>query len=59
MLVAVDDANEHVITVWDWQKGEKGQIINETKVCISVKSHFICGAYLSYVTHVHYCFQLV
>ena len=31
-LVAVDEANEHVISLWDWQKGEKGHKITETKV---------------------------
>ena len=31
-LVAVDDANEHIISLWDWQKGEKGHKITETKV---------------------------
>lgn len=30
-LVAVDEGNEHVISVWDWQKGEKGQRLVETK----------------------------
>ena len=31
-LVAVDEANEHVISLWDWQKGDKGHKITETKV---------------------------
>ena len=31
-LAAVDDANEHVISVWDWQKSEKGHKVTETKV---------------------------
>jgi len=30
-LCAIDEANEHVISLWDWQKGEKGQKITETK----------------------------
>lgn len=28
----MDEGNEHVFSVWDWQKGEKGQRIAETKV---------------------------
>ena len=31
-LAAVDEANEHCISLWDWNKGEKGQRITETKV---------------------------
>ena len=31
-LAAVDEANEHVISLWDWAKGEKGHKITETKV---------------------------
>ncbi|CAH1792966.1 unnamed protein product [Owenia fusiformis] len=31
LLCAVDEANEHVLSVWDWQKGERGQKITETK----------------------------
>lgn len=30
-LVAVDEANEHVLSLWDWNKGEKGYKITETK----------------------------
>ena len=30
--MAVDEANEHVISLWDWQKGDKGQKVTETKV---------------------------
>lgn len=32
LLVAVDDAPDHTISVWDWQKGEHGSKIAETKV---------------------------
>ena len=35
LLVAVDEANEHVISVWEWDKGEKGHKITETKVNLS------------------------
>ncbi|ERL89298.1 hypothetical protein D910_06670 [Dendroctonus ponderosae] len=31
LLVAVDDAPDHSISVWDWQKGENGYKITETK----------------------------
>ncbi|KAI0213314.1 Echinoderm microtubule-associated protein-like 1 [Lamellibrachia satsuma] len=30
-LVAIDDGNEHTISVWEWQKGERGYKITETK----------------------------
>ena len=33
-LVAVDEANEHVVSLWDWEKGQK---ITETKVSLKVK----------------------
>lgn len=32
LLVAVDEAPDHTISVWDWQKGENGFKITETKV---------------------------
>ena len=32
LLVAVDEAADHTISVWDWQKGEHGHKITETKV---------------------------
>lgn len=32
LLCAVDEATDHNISVWDWQKGERGQRITETKV---------------------------
>lgn len=31
ILCAVDDSNEHTISLWDWQRGEKGVKITETK----------------------------
>ncbi|XP_064484609.1 echinoderm microtubule-associated protein-like 2 isoform X3 [Ornithodoros turicata] len=31
ILCAVDDSNEHTISLWDWQRGERGQKITETK----------------------------
>ncbi|XP_073982208.1 echinoderm microtubule-associated protein-like 2 isoform X3 [Rhodnius prolixus] len=34
LLCAVDEANDHNISVWDWQKGEKGQKITETKCSV-------------------------
>lgn len=32
LLMAVDEAQDHIISVWDWQKGEHGMKITETKV---------------------------
>ena len=34
LLTAIDDAPEKVISVWEWQKGEKGVRITETRVKI-------------------------
>ncbi|XP_063217797.1 echinoderm microtubule-associated protein-like 2 isoform X3 [Bacillus rossius redtenbacheri] len=31
LLCAVDEAPDHNISVWDWQRGERGQKITETK----------------------------
>ncbi|XP_013395547.1 echinoderm microtubule-associated protein-like 2 isoform X3 [Lingula anatina] len=31
LLCAVDEGNEHTLSVWEWQKGEKGHKITETK----------------------------
>jgi microtubule-associated protein-like 1/2 len=31
-LLAVDESNDHVMSIWDWQKGEKGHKIAEAKV---------------------------
>lgn len=31
-LVAVDESPDHIISVWDWQKGDQGHKITETKV---------------------------
>ena len=30
--MAVDESNEHVMSVWDWQKTDRGQRITEVKV---------------------------
>ena len=38
-LVAIDDAPEHNLSLWDWQKGERGTKITETKV---IKAIAIC-----------------
>lgn len=32
LLVAIDEAPDHNISIWDWQKGENGYKITETKV---------------------------
>ncbi|KAK4886318.1 hypothetical protein RN001_002589 [Aquatica leii] len=34
LLVAVDEASDHTISVWDWQKGEHGHKITETKCSV-------------------------
>ena len=31
LLVAVDEGSEHTMTVWDWQRSERGSKITETK----------------------------
>ena len=33
-LVAVDESNEHVLSVWDWQKTDKGHRVTEIKVSL-------------------------
>lgn len=32
LLTAIDESPDHNISVWDWQKGEHGTKITETKV---------------------------
>lgn len=32
LLVAIDESTDHNISLWDWQKGEHGAKITETKV---------------------------
>lgn len=34
MLLAIDDGNDKIISVWDWQKGENGRKITETKCSV-------------------------
>ncbi|XP_017783168.1 PREDICTED: echinoderm microtubule-associated protein-like 2 isoform X2 [Nicrophorus vespilloides] len=34
LLLAVDEAQDHMISVWDWQKGENGHKITETKCSV-------------------------
>ncbi|KAL1138870.1 hypothetical protein AAG570_008932 [Ranatra chinensis] len=34
LLCAVDEANDHNISVWDWQKGDRGQKVTETKCSV-------------------------
>ncbi|KAK2708115.1 hypothetical protein QYM36_015714 [Artemia franciscana] len=31
LLAAIDEANDHVLSLWEWQKGETGHKITETK----------------------------
>ena len=35
LLCAVDEANDHNISVWEWQRGDKGHKVTETKVSLS------------------------
>lgn len=32
MIVAIDDSADKIISVWEWQRGEKGHKITETRV---------------------------
>ena len=32
--MAVDESSEHVMSVWDWQKTDRGQRITEVKVSV-------------------------
>lgn len=34
LLCAVDEATDHTISVWDWQKGDKGYKVTETKCSV-------------------------
>ncbi|KAF2905825.1 hypothetical protein ILUMI_00361 [Ignelater luminosus] len=34
LLLAIDEASDHTISVWDWQKGEHGYKITETKCSV-------------------------
>uniref|UniRef100_A0A1B6EW60 Uncharacterized protein n=1 Tax=Cuerna arida TaxID=1464854 RepID=A0A1B6EW60_9HEMI len=34
LLCAVDEAHDHTISVWDWQKGDKGYKVTETKCSV-------------------------
>jgi len=35
-LVAVDESNDHVMSVWDWQKTDRGQRITDVKVAVVI-----------------------
>lgn len=32
MIVAIDDSADKIISVWEWQRGERGHKITETRV---------------------------
>ena len=34
LLAAIDDSPDKIISVWEWQRGEKGHKITETRVSI-------------------------
>lgn len=36
LLVAVDEAPDHNMSVWDWSRGERGYKLLETKVCSKI-----------------------
>lgn len=36
MLVAIDDSVDKIISVWEWQRGDKGHKITETRVNITL-----------------------
>jgi len=38
LLCVIDESSDHTISVWDWQKGEKGHKLAENKVSMRVKS---------------------
>lgn len=50
LLLAIDEAPDHTISVWDWQKGENGYRITETKVIflhfnnIFITNYFVFSA---------------
>lgn len=46
MLAAHDDANEHVLTIWDWQKTKK---VAESKVRLLSPSPRLLSFYCSLV----------
>lgn len=40
LLCAIDEGNDHNISVWDWQKNEKGHKITETKVSCGINQYY-------------------
>lgn len=44
MLCVIDESNEHNISVWDWQKGEKGLRLAENKVSAEFYNWFFLQA---------------
>lgn len=34
LLAAIDDSPDKIISVWEWQRSDKGHRITETRVCI-------------------------
>ena len=32
LLAVVDEANDHVLSLWEWEKGDKGHKLLDTKV---------------------------
>jgi len=48
LLCAIDEGNDHNISVWDWQKNEKGHKITETKVSRIVNNNY-CYYFIRYL----------
>jgi len=42
-LVAVDESNDHVMSVWDWQKTDRGQRITDIKVVAMI---LLCAGFI-------------
>lgn len=43
MLAAIDDSPDKIISVWEWQKGERGHRVTETRVSHrKFLAHFEC-----------------
>lgn len=60
MIVAIDDSADKIISVWEWQRGERGHKITETRVQFSIFKanfgiHFFIIIYQVQKFIVHFC----
>lgn len=39
MIVAIDDSADKIISVWEWQRGDKGHKVTETRVSGTFAEH--------------------